>query len=158
MQLFVGTPNLESRVILFQQALLSSSASSSSSSSSSLSLSSSEDASYSDDSDESSTERIVNTYRNFLRSVWAQDAMFMNYLESKQYASRVASIVEITTTSSSSSSSNSNNSNNSTSTTTTELLLNEEELSKILSQQTAVMTARGSVREEYVAQMDLSRL
>jgi hypothetical protein len=154
MQLFVGTPNLESRVILFQQALLSSSASSSSSSSSSLSLSSSEDASYSDDSDESSTERIVNTYRNFLRSVWAQDAMFMNYLESKQYASRVASIVEITTTSSSSSS----NSNNSTSTTTTELLLNEEELSKILSQQTAVMTARGSVREEYVAQMDLSRL
>jgi len=156
MQLFVGTPNLESRVILFQQALLSSSASSSSSSSSSLSLSSSEDASYSDDSDESSTERIVNTYRNFLRSVWAQDAMFMNYLESKQYASRVASIVEITTTSSSSSSSS--NSNNSTSTTTTELLLNEEELSKILSQQTAVMTARGSVREEYVAQMDLSRL
>jgi hypothetical protein len=154
MQLFVGTPNLESRVILFQQALLSSSASSSSSSSS-LSLSSSEDASSSDDSDESSTERIVNTYRNFLRSVWAQDAMFMNYLESKQYASRVASIVEITTTSSSSSSSNSNNS---TSTTTTELLLNEEELSKILSQQTAVMTARGSVREEYVAQMDLSRL
>jgi hypothetical protein len=153
MQLFVGTPNLESRVILFQQALLSSSASSSSSSSS-LSLSSSEDASSSDDSDESSTERIVNTYRNFLRSVWAQDAMFMNYLESKQYASRVASIVEITTTSSSSSS----NSNNSTSTTTTELLLNEEELSKILSQQTAVMTARGSVREEYVAQMDLSRL
>jgi hypothetical protein len=155
MQLFVGTPNLESRVILFQQALLSSSASSSSSSSS-LSLSSSEDASSSDDSDESSTERIVNTYRNFLRSVWAQDAMFMNYLESKQYASRVASIVEITTTSSSSSSSS--NSNNSTSTTTTELLLNEEELSKILSQQTAVMTARGSVREEYVAQMDLSRL
>jgi hypothetical protein len=155
MQLFVGTPNLESRVILFQQALLSSSASSSSSSSSSLSLSSSEDASYSDDSDESSTERIVNTYRNFLRSVWAQDAMFMNYLESKQYASRVASIVEITTTSSRSSSSNSNNN---TSTTTTELLLNEEELSKILSQQTAVMTARGSVREEYVAQMDLSRL
>jgi hypothetical protein len=153
MQLFVGTPNLESRVILFQQALLSSSASSSSSSSS-LSLSSSEDASSSDDSDESSTERIVNTYRNFLRSVWAQDAMFMNYLESKQYASRVASIVEITTTSSSSSS----NSNNSTSTTTTALLLNEEELSKILSQQTAVMTARGSVREEYVAQMDLSRL
>jgi hypothetical protein len=155
MQLFVGTPNLESRVILFQQALLSSSASSSSSSSS-LSLSSSEDASSSDDSDESSTERIVNTYRNFLRSVWAQDAMFMNYLESKQYASRVASIVEITTTSSSSSSSS--NSNISTSTTTTELLLNEEELSKILSQQTAVMTARGSVREEYVAQMDLSRL
>jgi hypothetical protein len=154
MQLFVGTPNLESRVILFQQALLSSSASSSSSSSS-LSLSSSEDASSSDDSDESSTERIVNTYRNFLRSVWAQDAMFMNYLESKQYASRVASIVEITSTSSSTSSSNSNNS---TSTTTTELLLNEEELSKILSQQTAVMTARGSVREEYVAQMDLSRL
>jgi hypothetical protein len=131
---------LESRVLLFEQALLSSSASSSSSSS----LLSSSGDNTSSDSDESSTERIVNTYRDFLRSVWKQDAMFMNYLESKQYASRVASIVEITTSSNS--------------TTTTEVLLNEEELSKILSQQTAVMTARGSVREEYVAQMDLSRL
>lgn len=143
MQLFVGTPNLESRVILFEQALLSSSASSSSSSSL---ISSSEDNTSSDsDESSSSTERIVHTYRDFLRSVWKQDAMFMNYLESKQYASRVASIVEITTT-------------GSNSTTTTELLLNEEELSKILSQQTAVMTVRGSLREEYVAQMDLSRL
>ena len=142
MQLFVGTPNLESRVILFEQALLSSSASSSSSSSL---ISSSEDNTYSDSDESSSTERIVHTYRDFLRSVWKQDAMFMNYLESKQYASRVASIVEITTT-------------GSNSTTTTELLLNEEELSKILSQQTAVMTVRGSLREEYVAQMDLSRL
>ena len=37
-------------------------------------------------------------------------------------------------------------------------LIDEDELQQILAQQAAVMTARGTVREEYVAQMGLSRM
>jgi len=144
MQLFVGTPNLESRVILLKQALLSSSSSSTSSSSSSSSLT-------------NENEKILKIYKNFLQSVWTteQDAMFMNYLESKQYSSRVASIVE---SSRSGATSTSDDDDDVVVDIDIESLLNDDELSRILSQQAAVMTARGSVRDEYIAQMELSRL
>jgi len=109
MQIFVGTPNLEARVILLKQAL-----------SSSISA--------------TAKDKAITTYREFLESEWSKDAMFMNFLEGKQFATSVASIV---------------NSGRE---------LEREELERILSQQAAVMTARGPVREEYIAQMDLSRL
>ena len=64
----------------------------------------------------------------------------MNYLEGKQFASRVASMVETSRR------------------VGGEGLIDEDELQQILAQQAAVMTARGTVREEYVAQMGLSRM
>jgi hypothetical protein len=129
MQLFVGTPNLEARVILLQQALASSG------SSEALGGPPNENG-----NEEDAKEMIVTIYRDFLRSVWTKDAMFMNYLEGKQFASRVASMVE-----------NSRRAGG-------EGLVDEDELARILAQQAAVMTARGSVRDEYEAQMGLSRL
>lgn len=110
-QLFVGTPNLQSRVTLLDEAL-------------------SKVTTVSDENRETAKE----TYKAFLESKWTKDAMFMNYLEGKQFATSVASIVASGRS------------------------LDENELKRILSQQAAVMTARGQVREEYVAQMDLSRL
>jgi len=139
MQLFVGTPNLEARVILLRQALSSSGSSETVGGVSKLVLSSSETNEDNDDL-EDPAEKIITTYREFLKSVWTQDAMFMNYLEGKQFASRVASMAE------------------SSRRMGTEDALNEGELAQVLEQQAAVMTARGPVREEYKAQMGLSRL
>jgi hypothetical protein len=70
----------------------------------------------------------------------------MNYLEGKQFASRVASMVEssrrrIIETSG-----------------RRGTLLNEDELTRVLAQQAAVMKARGPIREEYEAQIGLSSL
>jgi hypothetical protein len=140
MQLFVGTPNLEARVILLRQALASSGSSEvvgGPAKPMMLSSVSNDDNNY---VGEDPTEKIITVYRNFLRSVWKQDAMFMNYLEGKQFASRVASMVETSRR------------------VGGEGLLDEDELTQVLAQQAAVMTARGSVREEYEAQMGLSRL
>jgi hypothetical protein len=111
-QLFVGTPNLGARVILFEQAI------------SGVSLS------------EEAKQKAIGTYSEFLNSVWSEDedAMFMNYLEGKQFASSAASIL------------------------TKGRELETSELELILKQQAAVMTCRGSVRDEYKAQMGLSRL
>lgn len=113
MQLFVGTPNLNARLILLEQAL------------NKVPNVSQED-----------RAKAMDTYGQFLQSQWSKDCdvMFMNYLEGKQFASSVASIV------------------------TSGRELERDELERILSQQAAVMTARGSVREEYIAQMELSRL
>lgn len=140
MQLFVGTPNLEARVILFEQAL---------------------DKSGTTVSEEVKSKAVA-TYREFLSSAWTKDAMFMNYLEGKQFATSVATIVA------------------------SGRELQRDELKQILTQQASVMTARGvsfctflsffitiwnffftkmyflffnnkAVREEYIAQMDLSR-
>jgi len=110
MQLFVGTPNLEARVILFRQRLAS------------VSLSSEE------------KEAVIDKYTSFLESVWTENAMFMNYLESKQYANAVGDIVALGGN------------------------LTDEAMASILDTQAAVMTVRGPVREEYIASMDLSRL
>jgi hypothetical protein len=111
MQLFVGMPNLEARVILCQQALSSVSAPA------------------------ESKEKAIDTYREFLQSVWSEDGdvMFMNYLESRQFATSIARIVE------------------------NGVDLDEEELTRILRLQAAVMTCRGTVRDEYKAQVGLSR-
>ena len=67
--------------------------------------------------------------------MWSEDgdAMFMNYLEGKQFATSSANILA------------------------NGKELEEAELSMILKQQAAVMTCRGSVRDEYKAQMGLSR-
>lgn len=111
MQLFVGTPNLGARVTMLEQALAKT-------------TNVAEEAKYD----------AVRRYQEFLDSKWTENAMFMNYLEGKQFATSVASIVM------------------------SGRPLENKELSKIFAQQTAVMTARGQVREEYIAQMDLSRL
>jgi SpoVK/Ycf46/Vps4 family AAA+-type ATPase len=110
-QLFVGTPNLDARVTLLEQAL----------------------ATMTSVTVEKKIEALEK-YKEFLASKWRDDAMFMNYLEGKQFATSVASIVA------------------------NGRPLETAELNRILAQQTAVMTARGQVREEYVAQMELSRL
>lgn len=113
MQLFVGTPNLNARVVLLDQALKKVTHVS-----------------------KEAKLKAIDKYKQFLESKWSVngDAMFMNYLEGKQFATMVANIVA------------------------SNREIEFDELEQILSQQAAVMTARGSVRKEYLAQMDLSRL
>lgn len=74
------------------------------------------------------------TYKSFLESTWTEDAMFMNYLEGMQFASTCANIVARGGT------------------------LTYDEMTDILKAQAAVMTARGAVREEFLASMELTRL
>ena len=114
-QLFVGTPNLESRVIMFEQALSSGVPTT---------------------VDAETKEKAIMKYKEFLNSVWSEkeDAMFMNYLEGKQFATSAARIVA------------------------SGAELETDELKSILKQQASVMTCRGAVRDEYKAQMGLSRL
>lgn len=69
MQLFVGTPNLESRVIQLRSQLASIPV----------------PQRVKDDAEEA--------YRSYLISVWIEDAMFFNYLEGLQYASACADVV-----------------------------------------------------------------
>lgn len=69
MQLFVGTPNLESRVIQFKQKLAETAV------------------------EENAKENAIAAYRGFLDSVWTEDAMFFNYLEGIQFASACTDIV-----------------------------------------------------------------
>lgn len=69
MQLFVGTPNLESRVIQLRGRLAA--------------VPASEDA----------KEEAVEAFRSYLGSVWDEDAMFFNYLEGLQFASACADVV-----------------------------------------------------------------
>lgn len=59
MQLFVGTPNLESRVRQFQEKL----------------------AGIGVEDDEINKDEAIESYRDFLESEWSKDAMYMNYLE-----------------------------------------------------------------------------
>ena len=110
LQLFVGTPNLEARMILFRQKLAAVPAT------------------------EEQKKAALKTYREFLESVWTEDAMFMNYLEGMQFAAFCANLVASGTE------------------------LSSAELESILKTQAAVMTVRGQVREEYRASMELSRL
>lgn len=70
MTLFIGTPNLESRVIQLKQQLTRVHA-----------------------GDEQVVEDSIRSYRGFLESVWSEVAMFMNYLEGVQFASACADIV-----------------------------------------------------------------
>lgn len=70
MQLFVGTPNLASRSLQFEQEL------------SRLGV----------NVDDAKRSNIL--FRNFLQSVWGKDVMFFNYLEGLQFASSCANIVD----------------------------------------------------------------
>jgi SpoVK/Ycf46/Vps4 family AAA+-type ATPase len=70
MQLFVGTPNLEARSILFREELAK------------LSL------------DQDVTDAALESYRSFLSKSWAETAMFMNYLEGAQFSRACADIVK----------------------------------------------------------------
>ena len=109
MQLFVGTPNLQSRVSLFRDMLMGT-------------------------TDVRTREKAVEAFRSFLQVVWSQDVMFMNYLESVQFASACADAV------------------------IADGELTNEKMSLVLKQQAAVMTVRGSVpREEYISSMALTR-
>ena len=110
MQLFVGTPNLESRVIQLRSQLAP------------LPVS------------QGVKDEAEESFRSHLRSVWSDDAMFFNYLEGLQFASACADVLA------------------------TGNPLTKERMSSILIAQAAVMTARGAVREEYLASMGLSRL
>jgi hypothetical protein len=114
MQLFIGTPNLESRVTQFKQQLMSIAGCS---------------------IDEEIKNASIRSYRQFLESIWTEDAMFMNYLEGVQFASACASIVA-----------------------SKHRVPSEKEMAAILKQQAAVMLLRGSAREEYISNMALSRL
>jgi len=110
MQLFVGTPNLASRIVQFQQRLTG------------LGLSKDE------------KRAALQVYQDYLKEVWKQDAMYMTYLEGAQFATTCARIVAA------------------------KKKLEPRELAMIMKQQSAVMTVRSSVREEYLQSMGLSRL
>jgi SpoVK/Ycf46/Vps4 family AAA+-type ATPase len=84
--------------------------------------------------DRASRDAALEAYREFLSSVWDQTAMFMNYLEGVQFAKACADIVA------------------------TGNPLTNDAMSSILETHAAVMTVRGSVREEFLASMELSRL
>ena len=72
MQLFVGTPNLNARVIQFQNEL----------------------ASLSPALTQAQKDSSVEVYHSYLGSVWEQDAMFMNYLEGIQFARACALLLK----------------------------------------------------------------
>ena len=69
MQLFVGTPNLKARSILFRQKLLGVSA------------------------DASVKEEAMETYLDFLSDVWEEDAKYMNYAEGVKFAGACSNVV-----------------------------------------------------------------
>mmetsp|Transcript_48500 Transcript_48500/g.56687 ORF Transcript_48500/g.56687 Transcript_48500/m.56687 type:complete len:789 (-) Transcript_48500:253-2619(-) len=111
MQLFVGTPNLDSRCLQFSQFI------------GTMPLS------------EKFKENAEHKFRSFLETVWSEDAMFMNYLEGIQFASACADFAA----------------------SNEEDALTNEVMKTILESQAAVMTVRGSARDEYTATMELSR-
>ena len=69
MKLFVGTPNLESRVVQLRSQLESVAAS------------------------QEVKDEAVKSFRTYLQSVWSNDVMFFNYLEGIQFASACADSV-----------------------------------------------------------------
>lgn len=70
MRLFVGTPNLEGRLIQFRERLAP------------LSIPAEK------------KEKAEEKYRSFLKSVWTEDVMFFNYLEGLKFSTLCASILE----------------------------------------------------------------
>jgi len=111
MQLFVGTPNLEARIIMFRQQL------------SSIAT-----------VDDDTMQEALESYESFLSNKWEETAMFMNYLEGQQFAKACAGIVASGTE------------------------LTDDTMGSILKAQAAVMTVRGTTRDEFIASMELSRL
>ena len=78
----------------------------------------------------------VETYYNDLEAVRDQDAMFMNYLEDMQFASACGSLVQ-------------NHPSKE---------LESNKMLVIFYQKEALMSVRGSAREEYIASMKMSRV
>jgi len=74
MQLFVGTPNLESRVIQLRSQLAAVPVS------------------------QNVKDEAEESFRSFLSSVWEEDAMYFNYLEGLQFASACADAVAMANT------------------------------------------------------------
>lgn len=110
MQLFVGTPNLESRKIQFKQQLAKV------------------------EVGNKVKEAAMESYEAFLAANWKDTAMFMNYLEGLQFASACAKVVA------------------------SESELDDTIMGSILTSQAAVMTVRGTTRDEFIASMELSRI
>ena len=106
-QLFVGTPNLDARVQQFREMLTTNSA---------------------------TRGKAVESFRSFLKVVWSQDVMFMNYLEALQFASTCVDLVS------------------------EHGELTNDRMSNTLKRIASVMTVRGSApREEYLTSLSLSR-
>lgn len=84
--------------------------------------------------DDATKDGALKAYESFLSSEWNETAQFMNFLEGQQFASACAAVVA---------------SGNE---------LTNETMEEILETQAAVMTVRGTTREEFIASMDLSRL
>ena len=142
MNLLVGTPNLQSRIIQFKQQLHKSTTTLHSSASSSLSSSSAPDDAFMNITKNKNvisnfdSEEVTDSYRSFLVNNWSQDAMFMSYLEGLQFAEAcVQSLIE-----------------------NDHHLLTNEAMKAILQQQAAVMTVRGATREEFLSSMEFTRL
>ncbi|KAL3934152.1 MAG: hypothetical protein SGBAC_010064 [Bacillariaceae sp.] len=161
MTLFVGTPNLESRVIQFRQQLTRAHVRESKRVAEEEEekgekqdhdnkkrkgkkkkrvddvgnqTSDTSDVDEKDEEYQSLIEESISKYRSFLQSVWSEDAMFMNYLEGVQYASACAALVA-----------------------TQRRPLTVPEMRMILKQQAAVMTVRGEDRAEFLTAMETSR-
>ena len=84
--------------------------------------------------DDETKQKAMQVYESFLSSEWNETAQFMNYLEGQQFASACADIVASGTE------------------------LTNDVMKGILDVQAAVMTVRGTTREEFIASMGLSRL
>ena len=98
-----------------------------------------------DDSDEvkSSREEALEVYLKFLEKEWENEARFMNYLEGVQFANACARLLVQDSGGGGGGS---------------PPRLTEEKLSKLLYSQSSLLTIRGTVRDEFVASMGLSRI
>ena len=138
MNLLVGTPNLQSRIIQFKQQLhkattILHSSASTSSAPDDAAMNATKNKNVISNID---TEKVTDSYRSFLVNNWSQDAMFMSYLEGLQFAEAcVQSLIK-------------NDCH----------LLTNEAMKAILQQQAAVMTVRGATREEFLSSMEFTRL
>jgi hypothetical protein len=122
MNLLVGTPNLQSRIIQFKQQLQKATI-----------MNTAKNNNVTSGID---TEKVTESYRSFLINNWSKDAMFMTYLEGLQFAEAcVQSLIK-----------------------NDHRVLTNEVMKAILQQQAAVMTVRGSTREEFISSMEFTRL
>jgi hypothetical protein len=122
MNLLVGTPNLQSRIIQFKQQLQKATIMNTAKNNNVISG--------------IDTEKVTESYRSFLINNWSKDAMFMTYLEGLQFAEAcVQSLIK-----------------------NDHRVLTNEVMKAILQQQAAVMTVRGSTREEFISSMEFTRL
>ena len=122
MNLLVGTPNLQSRIIQFKQQLHKASIMNTAKNNNVI--------------NGIDTEKVTGSYRSFLINNWSKDAMFMTYLEGLQFAEAcVQSLIK-----------------------NDHRVLTNEVMKAILQKQAAVMTVRGSTREEFISSMEFTRL